>query len=65
MNIWDEVITHFNTEIETLKQSLAEGNAPDYASYRQTVGMCAGIEWARNSFTDIIKKRTYTDDEEE
>ena len=65
MNIWDEVITNFNKEIEILKQSLAEGNASDYPSYKQMVGMCAGIEWARNSFTSIVKKRTNHDDEEE
>jgi hypothetical protein len=64
MNIWDEVITDFNKEIEAIKQSLAEGNAPDYPSYKHLVGMCAGIEWARNSFTNIIKKRTYEDGEE-
>ena len=64
MEIWDEVIQEFNTEIQKLRLTLGGGGAEDYAHYRQLVGSIQGLEWARNNLTDIIKKRTYADDEE-
>ena len=64
MEIWDEVIQEFNDEIQKLRITLASGNAEDYAHYRQLVGSIQGLEWARGNLTDIIKKRTYADDEE-
>jgi hypothetical protein len=64
MEIWDEVIVEFNKEIEKLRVLLGDGNAEDYSHYRQLVGSIQGLEWARTNLTDIIKKRTYADDEE-
>jgi thymidylate synthase ThyX len=64
MEIWDEVIQEFNDEIQKLRITLASGSAEDYAHYRQLVGSIQGLEWARGNLTDIIKKRTYADDEE-
>jgi hypothetical protein len=64
MEIWDEVIIEFNKEIEKLRVLLGDGNAEDYSHYRQLVGSIQGLEWARTNLTDIIKKRTYADDEE-
>ncbi len=64
MEIWDEVIVEFNKEIEKLRVMLGDGNAEDYSHYRQLVGSIQGLEWARTNLTDIIKKRTYADDEE-
>tara|TARA_R100001244_G_scaffold26659_3_gene26611 strand:- start:188 stop:382 length:195 start_codon:yes stop_codon:yes gene_type:complete len=64
MEIWDEVIIEFNKEIEKLRVILGDGNAEDYSHYRQLVGSIQGLEWARTNLTDIIKKRTYADDEE-
>jgi len=63
MEIWDEVMQEFNQEINTLRISLGNGAAEDYAHYRQLVGSISSIEWARNSLTDIIKKRTYGDED--
>ena len=63
MEVWDEVIKEFNLEINTLRISLGNGAAEDYAHYRQLVGSISSIEWARNSLTDIIKKRTYGDED--
>ena len=63
MEIWDEVIQEFNQEINTLRISLGNGAAEDYAHYRQLVGSISSIEWARNNLTDIIKKRTYGDED--
>ena len=64
MEIWDEVIIEFNKEIDKLRVLLGDGNAEDYSHYRQLVGSIQGLEWARTNLTDIIKKRTYADDEE-
>ena len=64
MEIWDEVIQKFNEEIQKLRITLGSGNAEDYAHYRQLVGSIQGLEWGRSNLTDIIKKRTYAEDEE-
>jgi hypothetical protein len=64
MEIWDEVIIEFNNEIDKLRVMLGNGGAEDYSHYRQVVGSIQSLEWARTNLTDIIKKRTYADDEE-
>jgi hypothetical protein len=64
MDIWDEVITQYNKEIETLKSSLASGSMEDYSHYRQLVGSINGIEWSRQQLTDIIKRRQHSDEED-
>jgi hypothetical protein len=64
MEIWDEVIIEITTEMDKLRLMLGNGNAEDYSHYRQLVGSIQGLEWARTNLTDIIKKRTYADDEE-
>ena len=64
MEIWDEVIIEITTEMDKLRLMLGNGNAEDYSHYRQIVGSLQGLEWARTNLTDIIKKRTYSDDEE-
>ena len=63
MEIWDEVIKEFNQEINNLRLTLGNGNAEDYAHYRQIVGSSSSMEWARNKLTEIIKKRTYGDED--
>ena len=64
MEIWDEVVQEFNDEIQKLRITLASGAAEDYAHYRQQVMAIQGLEWARGNLTEIIKKRTYAEDEE-
>ena len=63
MEIWDEVIKEFNLEINNLRISVGYGSADEYAHYRQVVGSISSLEWARNNLTDIIKKRTYGDED--
>ena len=63
MNIWDEVVTEFNVEINNLRTTLSNGSAEDYSLYRQIVGSITGIEWARDNLTDIVKKRMYMEDD--
>jgi len=62
MDIWDEIIQEFNSEIEKLKTTLGNGSAEDYPHYRQLVGSISGIDWARTNLTDIVKKRMYKED---
>ena len=64
MDIWDEVITEFNNEINNLRVTLGNGSAEDYPHYRQIVGTISSLEWARDNLTQIIKKRIYMEDED-
>ena len=64
MDIWDEVITEFNNEINNLRVTLGNGSAEDYPHYRQIVGSISSLEWVRDNLTQIIKKRIYMEDED-
>jgi len=63
MDIWDEIITEYNKEINSLRLTLGNGSAEDYAHYRQIVGSISSLEWARDNLTNIVKKRIYMEDE--
>jgi thymidylate synthase ThyX len=65
MELWDEVIQEFNEEIQRLRLSLGNGSADDYAHYRQLVGSIQGLEWARINLNDIVKKRIFSEEDEE
>jgi len=64
MDIWDEVVKELGNEIQNLRITLGSGSAEDYAHYRQIVGSIQGLDWARTNITDIIKKRTYGENED-
>ena len=64
MEVWDEVIKEFNQEINNLRLTLGGGVAEDFAHYRRIVGSINSLEWARDNLTDIIKKRTYAEDDD-
>jgi len=64
MDIWDEIITEYNKEINSLRLTLGNGSAEDYAHYRQIVGSISSLEWARDNLTDIVKQRMYKEDED-
>ena len=42
---------------------MSEGNAETYAHYKQLVGHIQGIEWARQTFTSVVKSRIYEEEE--
>ena len=63
MEIWDQVIKEYNYELNRLKNILGEGSVESYSQYRQVVGQITGIEWSRQIFSDIIKKRMYDEEE--
>ena len=64
MDIIEEVIKAHNEEIEKLRVSLGNGSAEDYSHYRQMVGSISSIGWSLHTIKQIIKKRTYADEEE-
>jgi len=64
MDIWDEVVKELGDEIQNLRITLGSGSAEDYAHYRQIVGSIQGLDWARTNINDIIKKRTYGENED-
>ena len=63
MEIWDEVIKDYNEELNKLKNIISNGTAESFANYRQLVGHIQGIEWARENFTTIVKRRMYDEEE--
>ena len=63
MEIWDEVIKNYNDELNRLRNILSDGNAETYAHYKQLVGHIQGIEWSREIFTTILKRRMYDEEE--
>ena len=63
MEIWDEVVKEYNTELLRLKNIIANGGAESYSHYRELVGHIRGVEWSREVFTTILKKRVYDDEE--
>jgi len=65
MDIWDEVVKEYNSELTKLRNSVSDGQADNFAHYRQLVGQIYGIEWSRKQLTDIVKKRIYSDEEDD
>ena len=65
MEIWDEIVKAYSDEIQNLKNQLGSGSIEDHAHYKQIVGSIYGIEWARQNLNDIIKKRTYSEGDDE
>jgi|TARA_R110000796_G_scaffold5146_4_gene19493 hypothetical protein len=63
MDIFDEIIKRYAAEIQNLKNTLADGNADSYESYKQLVGTITGIEWARTQFIETLKQRNYTEED--
>ena len=63
MEIWDEVIKDYNEELNRLKNIISNGTAESYSHYRQLVGHIQGIEWSREIFTTVVKRRIYDEEE--
>jgi hypothetical protein len=54
---------NIRSSLNNLRITLGNGVAEDFAHYRQVVGSINSLEWARDNLTDIIKKRTYAEDD--
>ena len=63
MEIWDEIIKEYNSELLRLKNIVANGSAESFSHYRELVGHIQGIEWSRTMFTSIFEKRMYDEEE--
>ena len=63
MEIWDEIIKEYNSELLRLKNIVANGSAESFSHYRELVGHIQGIEWSREIFTTILKRRMYDEEE--
>ena len=57
MELFDEIRHAYSEEIKKLQESLGNGSAEDYPHYRQMVGSIHIIEWAKETFNNIVKKR--------
>ena len=57
MELFDEIRHAYSEEIKKLQESLGNGSAEDYPHYRQMVGSIQSIEWAKQTFDNIVKKR--------
>jgi|TARA_R100000781_G_C4039556_1_gene113501 hypothetical protein len=57
MELFDEIRHAYSEEIKKLQESLGNGSAEDYPHYRQMVGSIQSIEWAKQTFNNIVKKR--------
>jgi|TARA_Y100001951_G_C11100033_1_gene161501 hypothetical protein len=57
MELFDEIRHVYSEEIKKLQESLGNGSAEDYPHYRQMVGSIQSIEWAKQTFNNIVKKR--------
>ncbi len=57
MELFDEIRHAYSEEIKKLQESLGNGSAEDYPHYRQMVGSIQSIEWAKETFNNIVKKR--------
>ena len=57
MEIFDKVLKTYDEELSQLKETLGNGSAEDYPHYRQMVGSIQSIEWAKETFNNIVKKR--------
>ena len=57
MELFDEIRHVYSEEIKKLQESLGNGSAEDYPHYRQMVGSIHNIEWAKETFNNIVKKR--------
>ncbi len=68
MEAWDEIVLEFNKEIERVKEALAMGSIGSFSEYQNLVGYCKGIMFSRETFTNVIKKRSdgfYNEEEDD
>ena len=63
MEIWDEVIKEYNNELLRLRSLVSDGGADSFSHYREIVGHIHGVQWSREIFTTILKKRMYDEEE--
>ena len=63
MDIYNEVLQKIDEELNLLRINIANGQADNFANYKQFVGRIQGIEWSKEVITSIMKK-IYVGEEE-
>ena len=56
MEASSEALRKFDEELNLLRKNIANGQADNYANYKQLVGRIQGVEWAEEVLKSIIKK---------
>ncbi len=56
MDIYNEVLQKIDEELNLLRINIANGQADNFANYKQFVGRIQGIEWSKEVITSIMKK---------
>lgn len=63
----DRVLTHLlskvSERIEQLTESLADGNAKDFAEYRYLCGTIRGLSHAQSEMKDLVRRLREIDNE--
>jgi hypothetical protein len=56
MDIYNEALQKIDEELNLLRINIANGQADNFANYKQLVGRIQGVEWSREVLKTIIKK---------
>ena len=56
MEASNEALRKFEQELNLLRKNIANGQADNYANYKQLVGRIQGVECAEEVLKSIIKK---------
>ena len=56
MEVSNEALRKFDEELNLLRINLANGQADNFANYKQLVGRIQGVEWSREVLKTILKK---------
>jgi len=56
MEASSEALRKFDEELNLLRKNIANGQADNYANYKQLVGRIQGVEWAEEGLKSITKK---------
>tara|TARA_R100001530_G_scaffold32633_1_gene25648 strand:+ start:781 stop:972 length:192 start_codon:yes stop_codon:yes gene_type:complete len=56
MDVYNEALQKIDEELNLLRISIANGQADNFANYKQLVGRIQGVEWSREVLKTILKK---------
>jgi len=56
MDIYNEALQKIDEELNLLRINIANGQADNFANYKQLVGRIQGVEWSREVLKTILKK---------
>ena len=56
MDVYNEALQKIDEELNLLRINIANGQADNFANYKQLVGRIQGVEWSREVLKTILKK---------